>query len=104
MLIFLQVSTDGVLYLFANSSDTSPASIYAFSADVDTTGIGEVFYRETTEQNVLETISDLVNFAFPDISASPVDISYAFVATWFYVGYDNNNADLVSQWPWSETA
>ena len=82
--------TDGVLELVRNS-DESSAFIHAFSADADTTSIGHVFYRETTDSAVLETLVDTVNFGF-----DPSTLSSVFITTWFYVGYYNNHDDLVS--------
>lgn len=101
LILCTQVDTDGVLELRENQNAATSAFIYAFSADVDTTGIGEVFYRETTEQSVLETVSELVNFAFPNVRMQPISITSVFVATWFYVGYFDNNVDRVSCscWP-----
>ena len=93
----VQVDTDGVLELREDQNAATSAFIYAFSADVDTTGIGEVFYRETTEPDVLETTSQLVNFAFPNVAMVPINIASAFVATWFYVGYFDNHMDRVSE-------
>jgi len=87
-LLLLQVSTNGVLQLMSGSG-----AVYAFSADADTTSIGHVFYKETTDSEILTRINDLSDAAFPNTTS----LNYAFIATWFYVGYDNNNDDLVSQ-------
>lgn len=73
---------------------SSSAFVYAFSADVDTTGIGQVFYRETTEPGLLQFTSSIVGDAFPELV--PVGLTSLFIATWFYVGYFDNNIDRVT--------
>ena len=74
-------------------SASSSAFVYAFSADVDTTGIGQVFYRETTDPSLLLEASFNINDVFPDLA--PVSLTSLFIATWFYVGYFDNNVDRV---------
>ena len=86
------MENDGVLELQSTSSSSS-AFIYAFSADVDTTGIGQVFYRETTDPSLLFSAAEELQYAFPDVGA--IDITSLFIATWFYVGYFDNNVDRV---------
>ena len=75
-------------------SASSSAFVYAFSADVDTTGIGQVFYRETAESGLLQVASTTVDDVFPDLA--PVNLTSLFIATWFYVGYFENNVDRVT--------
>ena len=84
-----QVETDGRLVLISGSAS---AAVYAFSADADTTGIGHVFYRESSEPNVLSRVRELSDTGF----SGSVNLTHAFIATWFYVGYDDNHDDLVS--------
>ena len=84
------MENDGVLEL---QSASSSAFVYAFSADVDTTGIGQVFYRETTDPNLLLEVLSNVQDVFPDLA--PVSLTSLFIATWFYVGYFDNNVDRV---------
>ena len=76
------------------SSDSSPSVfVYAFSADVDTTSIGHVFYRETTDLSLLMDASGTIQSVFPNLG--PVSLTSMFIATWFYVGYFDNNVDRV---------
>ena len=75
-------------------SASSSAFVYAFSADVDTTGIGQVFYRETTDTGLLQFASSNVDDVFPDLA--PVSLTSLFIATWFYVGYFDNHVDRVT--------
>lgn len=72
---------------------SSSAFVYAFSADVDTTGIGRVFYRETTDPDLLGFVSSQAGDAFPDLA--PVSLTSLFIATWFYVGYFDNHSERV---------
>jgi hypothetical protein len=76
-----------------SAASSSSAFVYAFSADVDTTGIGQVFYRETTEAGLLQFTSSIIDDVFPDLA--PVSLTSLFIATWFYVGYFDNNIDRV---------
>ena len=87
------MENDGVLELLSDSS--SSAFIYAFSADVDTTGIGHVFYRETTDPSLLYSATEDIQYTFPDVGA--INLTSLFIATWFYVGYFDNNVDRVCQ-------
>lgn len=75
-------------------SASSSAFVYAFSADVDTTGIGQVFYRETTDPDLLQFTATIIDDVFPDLA--PVSLTSLFIATWFYVGYFDNNVDRVT--------
>ena len=86
-----QVENDGVLEL--QSASSSSAFVYAFSADVDTSGIGQVFYRETTDQSVLDEATETLEDTFPALA--PLNLSSVFIATWFYVGYFDNHVDRV---------
>ncbi len=86
----VQIRTDGVLELLSPGS--SSASIYAFSADADTSTIGHVFYRESTEAEVLDRFNQLADRGF----AGNLTLRSAFIVTWFYVGYFDNHDDLVS--------
>ncbi len=87
----LQVHTDGVLELLS-ASGSSSASIFVFSADADSSAIGHVFYRESTEVEVLERINLMADRGF----TGNASLTSAFIATWFYIGYYDNHDDLVS--------
>ena len=68
--------------------------IYPFSGDVDTTSIGEVFYRETDDPQLLKRAALVMESAFPGVDdPSPTSL---FIATWFYVGYFQGHNDKVS--------
>lgn len=77
--------------LALTTDQNQSAFIYAFSADADTSELGSVFYRETTDQELLELSTDLQGMSFGD---SPGNFTSLFVATWFYVPY-NGGTDRV---------
>ena len=82
--------TDGVLELIG---DSSSAFIYAYSADADTSEIGSVFFRESTDETLLDLSTSLQGLSFAD--SPPESFTSLFIATWFYVGYDDGGTDLV---------
>ena len=71
----------------------SSAFVYAFSADVDTSGIGQVFYRETTDPLMLLAVNERLDETFPYLE--PNNMTSLFIATWFYVGYFDSHVDRV---------
>ena len=76
-----------MLELFGQNSS---AFVYVYSADADSTGLGRIFYRESTEKELLDTASEFYNAAFHDVNFTSL-----FVATWFYLGYFDSGTDLV---------
>ena len=89
-----KVHTDGFLNLIHVGPQSSSASIYVFFADVDTSSLGQVFYRESTDPVLLDSAQTIVESLLPAFSATPP--TSLFIATWFYVGYFDNNDDRVS--------
>lgn len=71
----------------------STAKIYSYSANVDTTNIGEVFYRETNDPFLIKKAAAMMLSSFPELAdATPTSL---FIATWFYVGYFDGHSDKV---------
>ena len=89
VLLSLKVSTDGVLKLL---SDTSSAFVDAYSADADTSGIGSVFYRQSTDPTILSSLSVISSSLFFN---AQTEFTSFFVVTWFQVGYFQNGIDRV---------
>jgi len=58
--------------------------IAPFWADVDTTGIGNVSYRMTTNADLLRRANNAIKRAFPIIKFSS---HFLFIATWNRVGF-----------------
>ena len=70
---------------------TNGTLIAPFWADADTRGIGRVYYRSTTNQALLEKMTQDINetvggMFFPE---------YLFVSTWHQVGYYDRKIDKV---------
>lgn len=97
---YTQILTNGLLSL--NHSDvssnfspkrfpTNGTLIAPFWADADTRGTGQVYYRSTDNQTLLQKMAQDINETigetfFPE---------YLFVSTWHEVGYYNRNTDKV---------
>ena len=95
----MQVLTNGLLSL--NVTDvslnfspkrfpTNGTLIAPFWADADTQGI-EVYYRSTTNQTLLEKMTQDIN----EIVGEMFFPEYLFVSTWYEVGYYNRKTDKV---------
>jgi len=102
LMLLLQVSTNGAI------SFTRPISTYnsnqfplrdnkeiiaPFWADVDTTGIGGISYRETTDRELLSRADEDIKIAFP--KSAGFSSTYLFIATWNRVGYFESRTDKV---------
>ena len=53
-----------------------------------------MFYRESSDPLLLESTRNIVGSILPAFSATPP--TSLFIATWFYVGYFDNNDERVS--------
>ena len=101
--IHIQVNNNGAISFQTPVSQFTPDSfplsgdlelIAPYWADVDTRGTGTVWYRETTEQVLLDRAESDIQAAF--ISQGNFVPTYLFIATWDRVGYFNRRTDLVS--------
>ena len=68
--------------------------IAPYWADVDTRGTGTVWFRETTDQDILSRARRDIQMAFA--SQNNFQPRFAFIATWDRVGYFSSHTDLVS--------
>ena len=73
--------------------DTGVPITAPFWADVDTTAIGNVWYRVTSNSDNVQKVKDIVTEAFPQ--SSDFTASNVIVATWDQVGYYDANDDKV---------
>ena len=98
----MQVNTNGVIsfstYFDGSTSHLFPLSgtdkiIAPFWADVDTTGIGIIHYRQTTDNNLLARATKQIRTAFPNVQVASVE--YLLIATWDAVGYYPEHPDKV---------
>ena len=67
--------------------------IAPFWADVDIQGTGSVFYRQTTDPNLLVRATNEIKSAFP--TSSNVAIETLLIVTWSDVGYHFQHTDKV---------
>ena len=100
--IFTQVNDNGVISLGSRYNVRTPLSlplngtnriIAPYWADVDTRGTGQVFYRQTTDPNLLARANSEIRAAFP--RSQNETIKNLLIATWYKVGYYNQNFDKV---------
>ena len=73
---------------------TGSALFSPYWADVDIRGTGQIYYRESSDQNLLNKATTDIISIFPEFSGS-FSASRLFIATWDRVGYFNSNTDLV---------
>ena len=67
--------------------------IAPFWADVDTRGTGNVFYRQTTDPNLLARATNEIKSAFR--TSSNTTITNLLIVTWDAVGYYSQHTDKV---------
>ena len=70
--------------------------IAPFWADIDTRGIGTVWYRETTDQDIVLKVKDIVLDAFPSTSSGFTATGLIFIGTWERVGYYDSKTNKVA--------
>ena len=104
-IIFIQVNNNGIISFERGFNVHNPSAfplqayniplIAPFWADVDTSqdGSGTVFYRETTDFDLLQRVSSEIQIG---LSMSFVP-SHLLIATWDAVGYYNGNTDRVNE-------
>jgi len=66
--------------------------IAPYWADVDTRGTGEISYRQTTNEDLLQRADNDIKTAFPTITFSS---AYLFIVTWDHVGFFNSQVNKV---------
>ena len=67
--------------------------IAPYWANVDTRRTGKIFYRQTTDNNLLARANSELQAAFPQ--SQNLSITNLLIATWFEVGYYSYNDDKV---------
>ena len=67
--------------------------IAPYWADVDTSGAGEIFYRESTDPGLLDRATREIRTAFP--ASENVTVQSLLIVTWNKVGYYSSNTDKV---------
>jgi len=102
---FIQVNNNGIISFMNVFSEHDPRLfplqsfnipvISPFWADADTSqdGSGAVFYRETTDFDLLQRVSTEIQFGL-SMSFTP---THLLIATWDAIGYYNMNTDRVNK-------
>ena len=76
-----------------NGTDSTEQIIAPYWADVDTSGTGQIFYRQSTDPSLLARATSEIQAAFP--ASENVTIQSLVIVTWDKVGYYNSNTDKV---------
>jgi len=102
MRIHIQVNDNGVISFGSRFNVRTPQSfplngsneiIAPYWADVDISGTGNIYYRQTADPSLLAKATREIRAAFPE--ARNVTILNLLIATWDKVGYYYNNNDKV---------
>ena len=98
--MILQVNTNGVISFLVQVSQYTPNTfplgdnrrmVAPFWADVNTGNGGDVFYRETTDPNLLQQATDDVTAAFVD--HRKFRATWLLIATWYEVAFYGASGD-----------
>ena len=101
-IVFKKVNDNGVISFNSPYNVRTPLSfplsgtnqiIAPYWADVDTRGAGQIFYRQSTDPNLLARASRELQTALP--SSQNITITNLLIATWDEVGYYLQNDDKV---------
>ena len=96
------MNTNGIISLTTSYNPYTPLAlplsgnqiIAPYWSDVDITGIGQIFYRQTTNSTLLARATNEIRAAFP--TSQNVNVTNLLIATWDAVGYYNDGIDKVS--------
>ena len=96
------MNTNGIVSLTAPNTAHTPEAfplsenqiIAPYWSDVDIRGIGQIFYRQTTNSTLLVRATNEIRAAFP--TSQNVNVTNLLIVTWDAVGYYNNGIDKVS--------
>jgi len=100
--VLIQINDNGVISFGSRYNVSTPLSlplngtdkiIAPYWADVDTRGIGQVFYRQTTDPALLARATSEIREAFSN--SENITITDLLIATWDNVGYYNQKSDKV---------
>ena len=92
--MLFQVNDNGVISFNSRYNVRTPLSlplsstdkiIAPYWADVDTTGTGDIYYRQTTDPSLLARATSEIRAAIP--TSQNVTITDLLIATWDRVGY-----------------
>jgi len=101
-----QVSIDGAIFFGQGTTnnyvpnqrsfplDNGRKFVAPFWADIDTTSTGDVWYRQSTDQTLLDRANTQIRNAFP--LQPQFTANNLFIVTWDHVGYFDDNSDKVA--------
>ena len=97
---FVQIRENGVISFGGRNDVRGPLSfprsvIAPYWADVDIRGrgIGDIYYRQTTDPSLLARATSEIRTAFSN--SQSLTIQNLLIATWYKVGYYNRRSDKV---------
>ena len=102
IIVSIQINDNGVISFGSRYNVHTPLSfplngtskiIAPYWADVDTRGAGQVFYRQTTDPNLLARATSEIRATFSN--SQNVTITDLLIATWDNVGYYYRKSDKV---------
>ena len=102
MIVYVQVNDNGVISFYSryNPRTSSPLPLYGsyriiapYWADVDTRGSGKIYYRQTSDPNLLDRATSEIRQKFS--MSENITVTNLLIATWNNVGYYNQNSDKV---------
>ena len=100
----MQVSVDGAIFFGGATTPTDYVNavlplgdnrrfVAPFWADADTSGTGDVWYRQSKDQALIDKANTQIKNAFPlQPQFTATDL---FIATWDHVGYFDSKTDKV---------
>jgi len=101
-IMFTQINDNGVISFGSRYNVHTPRSfplsggiqlIAPYWADVDTRGTGTIYYRQTTDPDLLARATSEIRAAFPE--SRNFTIQNLLIATWYRVGYYYQSSDKV---------
>ena len=99
---FTQINDNGVISFSSPYNVRTPLSlplsgsdqiIAPYWADADTRGIGQIFYRQSTDPSLLARVSREIKTALS--LTHEIEIQHLLIATWDTVGYYYRKTDKV---------
>ena len=97
-----QINENGIISFGSRYNVRTPRSfplsggiqlIAPYWADVDTRGTGTIYYRQTTDPDLLARATSEIRAAFPE--SRNFTIQNLLIATWYRVGYYYQSSDKV---------
>ena len=102
MYYYTQINDNGIISFDSRYNVRTPHSfplrgnykiIAPYWADVDTRGTGDIYYRQSTDPSLLARATSEIREAIPE--SQNITIENLLIATWYKVGYYNQNSDKV---------